>query len=265
MAAAQTEIVAGSSFETAKNIPSFGVSYVSSINQYDEKDWFKFTSSVAGSYSFYFKNYNIPREQSSTVGFYVYDKYKQSLGSVINGWGEGLTPGGSKTINITLEANTTYYIKVCNVGYYGKTCVGNYELKITAPANAKTLSSISVTKPNKTTYNIGDTLNTSGMVVTAKFSDGSSQKVTDYTVSGFNSSSAGNKTVTVSYTYGGITKTATFSVTINKEQSGGSGTGGGTTVFNNITNVINNIFITIKTPFEQLINAIVNFFNKIFK
>lgn len=77
------------------------------------------------------------------------------------------------------------------------------------------LSSISVTPPTKTEYNVGDSLDTTGMVVTATYSDGSTKDVTaDATLSGFDSSAAGEVTVTVSYTEGDVTKTATFTVTI---------------------------------------------------
>jgi len=75
----------------------------------------------------------------------------------------------------------------------------------------KTLSGISVTnQPTKTTYNIGDTLNTAGMVVTATYSDGTKAAVTDYTLSAFDSTTAGEKIITV--TYQG--KTDTFKVTV---------------------------------------------------
>jgi len=75
------------------------------------------------------------------------------------------------------------------------------------------LSSISVlSKPTKTTYEIGEALNTSGLKIKATYSDGSTETITSgFTTSGFSSTSAGTKTVTV--TYSG--KTATFTVTVN--------------------------------------------------
>jgi predicted CoA-binding protein len=84
---------------------------------------------------------------------------------------------------------------------------------------AKTLASIAITtQPTKTTYTVGDKLDTAGMVVTATYSDGSTAVVKDpdYTISGFDSSkAASSQIVTVSYNEGEITKTATFTVTIN--------------------------------------------------
>ena len=77
-----------------------------------------------------------------------------------------------------------------------------------------TLSSIAIaTAPAKTVYEIGEALDTTGLTLTATYSDGSTVSVTSgYTVSGFTSATAGEKTVTV--TYEG--KTATFTVTVNE-------------------------------------------------
>jgi len=79
-----------------------------------------------------------------------------------------------------------------------------------------TLSKIEVTPPAKTTYNVGESFNSSGMFVTATYSDNKTKTVTSLcTTSGFDSSSSGTKTVTVSYTEEGTTKTATFSIVVN--------------------------------------------------
>ena len=89
------------------------------------------------------------------------------------------------------------------------------ETNISLTAEVPGLSSLTVTPPTKTTYNIGDALDTTGMVVTATYSDNSTKVVTsDATLGGFSSTAAGNVTVTVSYTEKSITKTDTFNVTI---------------------------------------------------
>ena len=83
-------------------------------------------------------------------------------------------------------------------------------------ASDKTLSSISVTAPTKTTYTVGETFDETGMVVTATYSDNSTADVTtSATVSSPDMTTAGNKTVTVSYTEDDITTTDTFSITVN--------------------------------------------------
>ena len=80
------------------------------------------------------------------------------------------------------------------------------------------LESISVTtKPTKTTYEYGDTFSSSGMVVTATYSDGATVNVTGYTTSPSVLSAVGTQKITVSYTEGGITKTTTLTVTVERK------------------------------------------------
>ncbi len=67
------------------------------------------------------------------------------------------------------------------------------------------------TMPSKTVYTIGDTLDTAGLKIDLVYSDSSTETITEgYTVSGFDSATAGEKTVTV--TYEGFT--TTFTVTV---------------------------------------------------
>ena len=61
------------------------------------------------------------------------------------------------------------------------------------------LDSITVSGPTKTEYKIGEELDLAGLEVTAHYSDGSEVAVEGYEVSGFDSSTAGEKTVTVTY------------------------------------------------------------------
>lgn len=98
---------------------------------------------------------------------------------------------------------------------YGDETINNACIKAFTDME-KTLSSIAVTTaPEKTSYFEGDTLDTTGLVITALFSDNSKEDVTaDCTFSPVALGSAGEKTITVSYKYGGTTKTATFTVTV---------------------------------------------------
>ena len=99
----------------------------------------------------------------------------------------------------------------------------NYTLTVTADRHlvanfeeyAPELTSVTVTEPARTQYNIGEALNTSGMVVTAHYADESEKVVTSSAVlSGFDSSAAGTVWVTVSYTEGDVTESALFPVVI---------------------------------------------------
>ena len=84
-----------------------------------------------------------------------------------------------------------------------------------------TLSSISLnTTSVQKTFCVGDAFNSTGLVTTASYTGGCSDAtVTPTSVSSPDMASAGEKTVTVSYTEGGVTKTATYTITVNAKYS----------------------------------------------
>ena len=102
------------------------------------------------------------------------------------------------------------------ISYGGKTCTQ----AITVNAS-KSLSSISISNYT-TTYYVDDEFSFDG-VCTATYSDSSSEPVTPTSVTSPNMSTAGEKTVTVSYTYGGTTKTAQYTITVVEGGSAVSG------------------------------------------
>lgn len=64
----------------------------------------------------------------------------------------------------------------------------------------KVANKIEVTKnPDKMTYDIGEKFDKTGMIVTAYYTDGSTRDVDDYTVSGFDSSTVGDKNLLITY------------------------------------------------------------------
>lgn len=88
---------------------------------------------------------------------------------------------------------------------------GGYYYKIIRPV----LTGISITtQPAKTTYAVGGSFDSTGMVVTATYDTGAAKEVTGFTFSPQTFSSAGTKTVTISYTENGVTKTTTLSITV---------------------------------------------------
>ncbi len=82
-----------------------------------------------------------------------------------------------------------------------------------------TVTSIEIKSlPLKTEYNIGSTLDLTGLSVTAYFSDLSVKTINDYNVSMTDMSSVGIKKVTVYYTFAGVTKTAEFEITVTDSE-----------------------------------------------
>ena len=96
------------------------------------------------------------------------------------------------------------------ITYGGKSC----SQSITVSA-AKTLSSITIS--GYTTSLVEGDVFSFGGIVTAHYSDSSSDNVTSgASFSGYNMTILGSQTVTVSYTYKGVTKEASYSLTINQ-------------------------------------------------
>ena len=91
-------------------------------------------------------------------------------------------------------------------------------------STTKTLDSISATK-TVTSYNVGDTVATDDIIVTATYSDGSTITVTDgltIDTSNINNATAGEYNIAVSYTEDGVTKST--AIQINIVESGGGST-----------------------------------------
>lgn len=83
------------------------------------------------------------------------------------------------------------------------------------PVTPATLSSIALSGQS-TTYEVNETFSFDG-TVTATYSDGSSKTVTPTSVSSPDMSTTGSKTVTVSYTEGDETRTASYTITVTEK------------------------------------------------
>lgn len=81
----------------------------------------------------------------------------------------------------------------------------------------KLLSIQVTTNPTKMTYEYGDTLQTTGMVVTASYSDSKSAAVTGYTCSPTSLTTVGSQQITVSYIENEVTQSAKFTVTVERK------------------------------------------------
>ena len=137
--------------------------------------------------------------------------------------------------NGELYDEITYYITVTP------------ENKIQLFTSQLMLESISVTKlPSKTTYNVGEDLNTSGIVVTAHYIDGSSSTVSSGLKYSYDFSKEGTRTVTVEYQG----KTASFTVTVQTPKPG--------TITSDVYSVNGDYLskITSGTTVSQLLNGL---------
>ena len=84
----------------------------------------------------------------------------------------------------------------------------------------KELTNIKITKaPSKVEYTEGESFNKTGMEVKACYSDGTEQVITNYTVTNGEKLAKNQTSVTISYTEGGVTKTATQEIKIQNKDN----------------------------------------------
>ncbi len=88
------------------------------------------------------------------------------------------------------------------------------------------LSSIALSGTYETNFNVGDTFDSSGLVVTAYYDYGGEPQVvtSSAVISSPDMSSAGDKEVSVSYTEGGVTKSTSYNINVTEAASGLTGT-----------------------------------------
>ena len=107
--------------------------------------------------------------------------------------------------------------KTITVTYDGKTAVFNITVIAAPEPPVASLTSITITQtPSKTVYNLNETFNPAGLVITAAYNDGTSKQVSGFSLSTPDMSTAGTKTITV--TFEG--KTVTFSITVKSDEGG---------------------------------------------
>ena len=74
------------------------------------------------------------------------------------------------------------------------------------------------TEPNKTNYKPGENFDNSGMVVIAKYSDGSEKEITNYEIVGGDNLQEGTTSVTIRYTENGIIRNTTQKILVSEEE-----------------------------------------------
>lgn len=116
---------------------------------------------------------------------------------------------GTKTVTVTYSE-------------MGKSVKTTFDVEVKEKANgdkpeppepAVTLESITAIYNGESVL-VGGVLNKEDIAVTAHYSDNSSKPVTDFTVSDFDSQTAGEKTVTVTYVEENVTKTTTVTIVV---------------------------------------------------
>ncbi|GEM_PF-3820701 len=120
------------------------------------------------------------------------------------------------TFQYVCEVNDEDAIMTPSFTYHMGTVALEFTIVVSIdPIAPATLSSIALSGQS-TSYEVNETFSFDG-TVTATYSDGSSKTVTPTSVSTPDMSTAGSKTVTVSYTEGEETRTASYSITVTEK------------------------------------------------
>ena len=140
------------------------------------------------------------------TNYYVGDTLNTAGLTLKAAYNNGTTQTITSGFTCTPTALSTAGAQTVTVNYGGKTAT------FTVNVQDVTLSGIAVaSKPSKTSYYVGDTLDTTGLKLTATYNNGTTQTITSgFTCTPTALSTAGAQTVTVNY--GG--KTATFTVNV---------------------------------------------------
>ena len=196
--------------------------------------------------STYGTTYQLTKGNSMTLtlsGYYGYKITNITLEMKSNG------SGGSGNLSYSIDNGSTYTDIISTAAFNTSSWYGSWstsyvdiskdvnitptssalKIKIAATANSlycksfvityeaiKTLSSISLSGTYPTSFTEQDEFSHEGMTVTANYEDSSTKDVTSSaTFTGYDMDEVGNQTVTVSYTEGSTTKTATYGITVN--------------------------------------------------
>ena len=168
------------------------------------------------------------KENMTKIVFNISSQGKKRLAPITASTGT-IAPQASGDTQVTWTGNANEVVfTVGDVATYGTENEKNGQLCFTsvdvAPwsdgdVQPKTLASIELSG-QKLTYTVGDEF--SKCTVTAVYSDGSRTDVSEAaTFTGYNMAAAGEQTVTVSYTEGGVTKTADYTITVTAPVTGG--------------------------------------------
>ena len=147
------------------------------------------------------KSKNIIKENDSNIDLIDFTSDSINIATVSSGKVSGLKEGTAIIKAKAKNSSGTY--KICKV-------------KVVKPKTKK-LSSIYIQKaPSKVKYKKGQNFQTKGIVVYAKYTNGSKKKITNYKVLNGKKLTCNRKYVTISYTENGITKKVNQKIKVYK-------------------------------------------------
>ena len=149
------------------------------------------------------------KSNPTKTSYYVGDTLNTSGLTLTATYNNGTTQTINSGFTCTPTTLNTAGTQTITVTYSGKTATFDVNVKNVA------VSSIAIkSNPTKTSYYVGDTLDTSGLTLTATYNNGTTQTINSgFTCTPTTLNTAGTQTITV--TYSG--KTTSFNVTVNTD------------------------------------------------
>ncbi len=169
------------------------------LNEYDGSRWETISSSLALSFpNLVVSQGNLYIIGTSNNNLYTYSYQEDTKKFTMEGT---IVDTGSSFYDTSLVA-------IANSIYVGIKKANN-TLLVKAKETTNRLISLSVTPPTKVTYEMGESLDKTGLRVIANYTNGQ-KEVTNYTISNFNTNTIGTHSATI--TYEGISNTFTYQV-----------------------------------------------------
>jgi len=126
---------------------------------------------------------------------------------------QSMSKGTWNEVTRNLSTYSNVYVRISYGSSNAIRAIDDITLEMATP---KALSYIALSGTYPTTFHVGDAFSHEGMTVTATYEGGKTVDVTtSATFSGYDMSTAGVQTVTVSYTENEVTETATYDITVN--------------------------------------------------
>ena len=155
--------------------------------------------------------------------FTITGPYKITQIKIVLGTSDGSNPISvdkgtyDSSTSIWISASGEDTVKFTIGGSSGNRRISEIHIKYNpGTISTKELLSISLSGSHQTSFDVGDSFDYTGLIVTAHYNDGTSATVTPASVTGANMDVAGEQEITVSYTEDGITKSATYNIYVNE-------------------------------------------------
>ena len=155
--------------------------------------------------------------ESTTETIQYFIETKENAPSM---WQNAIINEGESFLSIEGQVQNNVWLDLAKIEDTkpGNLCIKAYTV-LGVQEEPKTLTEIYIENgPTKTVYTEGENFDKSGMKVMARYSDNSTEEITNYTIVGGTNLTTDTTSITIQYTEDGITRTTTQNITVNKAE-----------------------------------------------